>query len=229
MYQGQSSGDSSAENAKYMKIVNPNHPITQGIPTDADGLVKVWRDKSPMEDSHVPVGGKSNYLATWCHQLRTEAAPGTVVLGVIGGQEEKSCFAVVDAGGALADGQVANTRKVHIFMNGGGSGDSRRTFSALTEIGKVLFLRAAQWAMGEAVPPYQEETFGIIDITPQGDQALGISWEGSAARTYAIQASQDAAVWHTAVRDIPGKDDTITRILDVSASPASLFLRVSAE
>ena len=230
MYQGQSSGEENAKTYQYMKIVDPEHPITKGIPTDADGLVKIWRDQPPEWDAHVPEGGKSNYVALWCCQLRSEAAPGTQVLGVVGGVEQKSCFAVVDAGGVLADGLIANTRKVHLFMNGGGSGDARRTFSATTDIAKVLFLRAAQWAMGETLTPYAgEEDFGIVDITPAGAQALNLSWEGSASRTYSIQASLDAATWSNAVRDIAGKDGTIMRVLDVSASPKSLFLRVAAE
>ena len=46
---------------KYMKVVAPNHPIMQGIPLDAQGRVKIWRDKLPEEAKYIPIGGRDNY------------------------------------------------------------------------------------------------------------------------------------------------------------------------
>ena len=38
------------------------HPIMQGIPLDAQGRVKIFRDRYPEENAHVPTGGKVNYM-----------------------------------------------------------------------------------------------------------------------------------------------------------------------
>ena len=55
----------------------------------------------------------------------------------------------MDAGGQLADGSTASARLVHMFINENGSGGVQRRFMALNETGRLLWLRAAQWAMGD--------------------------------------------------------------------------------
>jgi len=51
----------------YMRVLNPNHPIMQGIPLDAQGRVKIFRDPYPDENGHVLTpGGLSNYQISWC-------------------------------------------------------------------------------------------------------------------------------------------------------------------
>lgn len=230
MYNGTSSSDpnesSSPPATKYMKVVAPDHPIMKGIPLDAQGRVKIFRDPYPEEDAHVPQGGKKNYEYRWCTQNVADAAPGTTVLGVLDNDETRSCFAVVDVGGMLANEQPASVRMVHMFVNEQGSGGPRRVFLALTEIGRVLFVRAAKWAMGEELQPFK--SFKILDITPQGSQAIKLSWEGSARHNYLVQASDDLATWSTVVEDAAGDDGVASRTLDISAAPSTLFLRVAA-
>lgn len=214
---------------KYMKIVQPNHPIVQGIPLDAQGRVKIFREPYPEESLHAAPDGKRNYEYRWCTQLVSNAAPGTTVLGVLDGVETRACFAVVEAGGELANGIIASNRMVHLFTNEQGSGGPRRVFLALTEWGRLLFLRAAQWAMGETLQPYQP--FRILDVTPAGAGRIKVSWEGSAKKNYRLLASTDLTnpwSWQTISEDIPGADATIMRTLDISAGPQTAFMRVQA-
>ncbi|NLH73783.1 MAG: hypothetical protein GX456_12080 [Verrucomicrobia bacterium] len=230
MYNGTSSSDpnesSTPPATKYMKVVAPDHPIMKGIPTDAQGRVKIFRDPYPEEDAHIAPGGKKNYEYRWCTQAVADAAPGTTILGVLDNDESRSCFAVVDVGGILANEQPASVRLVHMFTNEQGSGGSRRVFLALTEIGRVLFVRAAKWAMGEELQPFK--SFKILDITPQGAQAIKLSWEGSPQHNYRIQASDDLTTWSTVIEDVAGRDGVASRTLDISAAPSTLFLRVAA-
>jgi hypothetical protein len=72
MYQGTASNDPNETTGgigatKYMKVVNPTHPIMQGIPLDAQGCVRIFRDKYPEETAHLPSGGspKANYEYRW--------------------------------------------------------------------------------------------------------------------------------------------------------------------
>ena len=138
---------------QYMKIVDKTHPITAGIETDADGLVKILRDPYPAEDLYnKPPEGidwKKNYEFAWPEANVSAAAPGLTILAVNPLDETKSIFAVVDQGGTLADGSTASARYVHYFVNENGSGGTQRRFMALNETGRLLFLRAAQWAMGD--------------------------------------------------------------------------------
>lgn len=213
--------------SQYMKIINTNHPIVQGIPLDSQGRVKIFRDPYPEENLHVAPDGKKNYEYRWCTQRVTNAAPGTVVLGVLDGEEFRSCFAVVDIGGELSNGVIASNRMVHFFVNENGSGGSRRAFLALTEWGRLLFLRAAQWAMGETLQPYQP--LRIKDVTNAGEGRISVSWEGSAKKNYRLLASTDLSNpsgWQLVSSDIPGADGLITRTLDISAGPQAAFLRV---
>ena len=172
--------------AQYMKVLDPTHPILQGIPLDAQGRVKIWRDPYPEENAHVPSGGKANYQYSWLtvdlaptNVPPTVAAPGTKVLGVLGSDPNRAVFAVMDKGGSFgltipegpwSSRTTSPSRLVHFFANERGSADSRRAFSCLTDIGKVIFIRTCKWAMGEALQPYQG--FGIVQITPPTGQRI---------------------------------------------------------
>lgn len=229
MYDSTASSDpnesSNPPATKYMKVIAPNHPIFQGIPLDDQGRVKIFREPYPEENGHLPVGGKKNFEYRWCTTEKAAAAPGTTVLGVLDGAEERACFAVADVGGMLANGNTVSNRYVHMFTNENGSNGSRRVFLALTEIGRVLFLRAAKWAMGETLEPYK--TFRILDVTQEGGKRIKMSWQGTASKNYRIEGTADGKEWTTVVDDIPGgKDATVTRTLDVSEGPEALFLRV---
>lgn len=230
MYKGTSSTDpnesSTPPATKYMKVMAPDHPIMKGIPLDPQGRVRIFRDAYPEEMAHKPEGGKNNYEYRWCTQTTADAAPGTTVLGVLDGDEAKSCLAVAEVGGMLGNDATATVRLVHMFLNENGSGGSRRVFLALTDMGRALFLRAAQWAMGEELQPYK--SFKILDITPTGAQAVKLSWEGSPFHNYKIQASDDLETWSTVVEDVAGVDGVAARTLDISAAPSTLFLRVGA-
>ena len=72
---------SPTTNGLYMKVVNPSHPIMQGIPLDPNGRVQIWRDPYPQEDAHVlSPGGLPNYQISWtCADISSGAsvpAPG---------------------------------------------------------------------------------------------------------------------------------------------------------
>jgi len=228
MYNGTSSSDPNEGNGatKYMKVIAPDHPILKGIPLDDQGRIKIFREQYPEEELNVPVGGKKNFEYRWCTQLAADAAPATTVLGVLDGTEERACFAVAEAGGLLANSELATARLVHMFTNEQGSGGSRRVFLALTSWGRVLFVRAAKWAMGEELQPYQ--AIRVTDVTAEGGQKIKMSWMGSAKNNYLIAASTDGGGWQNIIEDIPGTDGVITRTLDISAGPQMVFLRVGA-
>lgn len=238
MYNGTDSNDPNQTTGagganRYMKVLAPNHPIMQGIPLDAQGRVKIFREPYPEEDSHVPPGGKSNYEYRWCTQNFTNAAPCTTVLGVLAGDTtadgtNRVCFAVADTGKLNAKGEVVTNRLVHMFMNEQGSGGPRRVFNALTEIGRVLFVRSAKWAMGETLQPYPG--FKILDVTATSSSTVRISWEGTVKKNYSLLANDDlkSANWRTVVEDIRGVDGVVTRTFDISAGPQALFMKIRA-
>lgn len=155
---------------QYMKIIDKEHPITVGIETDENGLVKILREPYPTEDQFngLPEGAdtsqleyKPNYEFAWPEANVSAAAPGTHVLAVNPLDETKSIFAVVEEGGELADGSTATARLIHYFVNENGSGGTQRRFMALNSTGRLLFLRAAQWAMGD---PLTEPGSTIVDM-----------------------------------------------------------------
>jgi hypothetical protein len=221
----------------YMKVLLPNHPILQGIPLDSQGRVKIFRDRYPEENAHVPTGGKINFEYRWCSIPASNAAPGTIVLGVLDGMETHSVFAVNDVGGLLAFnanlGYAAtnDARLVHIFVNEDGSGGARRVFDALTDIGKVIFVRAIKWAIGEDLQPYQG--LGLIDISLASPNQVKLSWQASVTKNYKIQATtnlfgaNDPFNWQTVSQDIPGTNGVITRRLSIANGPQYAFLRVA--
>lgn len=227
-----SSDGNYPDSGQYMKVLAPDHPIMQGIPLDAEGRVKIVRDPYPEENAHIPPGGKPNFEYNFPLQWVDNAAPATTVLGVLDTAPDRSCFAVADIGGALADGSTATVRLVHMFCNEGGSGNSRRCFNALTDIGRVLFVRTAKWAMGETLTPYQP--LGVVTASLVGDQEIQITWPGSATRNYKILGTANLtgplnfSNWQTVVQDIPGVDGTVSQNLNIAGGPQVAFLRVEA-
>lgn len=141
-----------ASKTVYIKIVNTTHPITQGIQTDANGMVQILRDPYPTEDSYsVPSSGtwRKNYEFGWPQEPISAKAPGLTILAVSAIDENFAVFAVFDKGNIMANGSAASARYVHMFINEQGSNGTRRRFNALNETGRLLWLRAAQWAMGD--------------------------------------------------------------------------------
>jgi hypothetical protein len=228
MYMNTFSTDPNESNGatKYMKVIAPDHPIMKGIPLDAQGRVKIFREPYPEEEMHVPPGGKRNFEYRWCTQSATNPAPATTILGVLDGTEERACFAVAEVGGTLANGVVNSNRLVHLFLNENGSGGSRRVFNALTVWGRILFLRAAQWALGEELQPYQ--SFRIIDVSSVEPQRVKLTWQGSERNHYRILGSTDMTNWVPVIDDIPGGTGEISRTLDVSSGPQALFMTIAA-
>lgn len=230
-YNGSSSGDGDYPGyGQYMKVTAAGkaHPIMQGIPLDAQDRVKIVRDPYPEENAHVPPGGKPNFEFDFPLQWVTNAAPATTVLGVTDVNPDRSCFAVADVGGTLADGSTATVRLVHLFLNEGGSGNSRRNFNALTDIARVIFVRAAKWAMGETLQPYVP--LGLIQVSQLSSTQIQLAWTGSATKNYKILGSTDLLAtpfnWQTVVQDIPGANGPMTAKLDISGGPQYAFLRV---
>lgn len=214
---------------QYMKVTAAGkaHPILQGIPLDSQDRIKIFRDPYPEENAHIPTGGKKNYQYSWTAIDAIGATnTDTKVLGLLDSNTNKSVFGVIDIGGKLSNGSTANSRLVHWLVNEDGSGGARRMFNALTDIGRVIFLRTVKWAVGETLTPYK--TFKIIDVTPAGTAAIKIRWEGSATKNYALLASDDIInpKWQTVVEDIHGMDGVVTRTFNIAAGPQTLFMKV---
>ena len=145
-----------------IKIVNKDHPITRGIKTDADGWVQVFRDPFPNEglfkdwvktDPKDTVANEGLYQNRLALGLKTAAAPGTVILAEIPAELAPApdvvvCLAVLDKGTKLADDTVSKSRLIHWMTNEEGSGGPHRNFLALNAVGRTLFVRSCQWAMG---------------------------------------------------------------------------------
>ncbi len=219
-------GDAS----QYMYVLQPDHPIMKGIPLDAQGRVKLIRDAYPEESAHIPADGKQNYEYCYPVQFVANAAPATTVLGVVDNYRDRACFAVADTDKLLSNGEMNQVRLVHYFVCEGGGNDSRRCFNALSDIGRVIFVRAAKWAMGETLEPYK--SLGIIDVTAVGQSKIKLAWEASPDRNYKILGSTDLfgpvnfSNWETVAQDIHGASGTVSRTLDISAASQVAFLRI---
>jgi hypothetical protein len=239
---------------QYMKVLLPNHPIMQGIPLDAQGMVKIFRDPYPEEGgipggvgpvgSHTPPGGKKNYEFAWTTINASQAAAGTQVIGVLGNYPERACFATAGIGAQLAStandpdhpwqvqfhDNVAHQRLVHWFINDQGSGGSRRCFNSLTDLGRVIFIRTVKWALGEPLTPYQP--LGLIRVSKVGQQQIRLEWNGLASKNYKILGTRnlfgppDFSNWQTVAQDIPGSNGTISATFDVSHAVQYAYLRV---
>jgi hypothetical protein len=246
MYTAIQSGDitgTTPGDGQYMKVLDPTHPILQGIPLDAQGRVKIWRDPYPEENAHVPAGGKINYLYSWLRvnldpalPVPVVVAPGTKVLGVVANNTNSAVFAVMDIGGSfgitIPDGPWAGlttspSRLVQLFVNERGSGDSRRAFNCLTDLGRVLFVRACKWAMGETLTPYQP--LGLIRVSKLGGQVIQLEWDGIATKNYKVLGSQNlmnSSGWQTVAQDIPGNNGPTSVRFDISGAAQYAFLKV---
>ncbi len=162
MYQNGAHTDFRTTDIRMIRIVNTDHPITQGIETDADGFVQVFRDPFPNEGvfngwmSTQPqkiVANEGLYDNRVCLADPAQKAPGTVVLAEVPPEfapspEMTACLAVIEEGAELADGSTAPARMVHWLTNEEGSGGPHRNFLALNQTGRELFVRACRWAMG---------------------------------------------------------------------------------
>jgi hypothetical protein len=219
---------------QYMKVTaeGKTHPILQGIPLDDADRIKIFRDPYPEETAHLPAGGKPNYEYSWT-AIDAAGATGTdtKVLATLDSNPAKSVFGVIDVGGKLATPDPQETtqvRLVHWIVNEDGSGGSRRMFNALTDIGRVIFIRTVKWALGETLEPYTE--LKIKDVTTAANGRMNIRWDGSALKNYKILATTDleSKNWKTIVEDIHGVDGIINRTLDISAGPVATFMRVRA-
>ena len=248
LYSYKSSGNLGLANnpGLYMKVVAPDHPILQGIPLDAQGRVKIFRDPYPQENLHATAAAKPNYEISWtavdCSAGKSVPAAGLNILGVLDSNPNQVVFAVMEAGAALGDttGDYlspwygltnAPSRLVHFFVNEGGSGNTRRAFNALTDLGRIIFVRTCQWAMNEKLTAYQ--SLGIIDVTQAGAQRIKLSWQGSALENYKIlgtgnlRGPDDFSNWQTVVQDIPGSNGVVSRTLNIAGGPQAAFLRVA--
>jgi len=240
---------------QFMKVLLPNHPIMQGIPLDAQGMVKIFRDPYPEEGgipggvgpvgSHTPPGGKKNYEYAWTTINANQAAPGTQVIGVLGGYPERACFATADIGATLAStandpdhpwqvafgDNKAHQRLVHWIINDQGSGGSRRCFNSLTDLGRVIFIRTVKWTLGEPLTPYQP--LGLIRVSKVGEHQIRLEWDGRAAKNYKILGTRnlfgppDFSNWQTVAEDIHGVDGPVSATFDVSSAVQYAFLRVT--
>lgn len=228
----------------YMRIVNTNHPIVQGIPLDAQGRVKIWRDPYPDENAHVSFfGGLPNYQISWCcanvDPGQSIPAPGLSILGVLDTQTNQVVFAVMERGGTLGDTTQeplnpwhnytsAPSRLVHLFVNEQGGNQSRRCFNALTVWGRILFLRACKWAMEEDLAPFQG--LGVVDVSLVSPSTIRLGWNGSIHNNYRIDGTTDFLKWVPIVDSIAnnGEGVRVTRTLNVASAPQPVFMRIAA-
>ncbi len=253
LYANKSSGNNTATNSAniYMKVVNPSHPIMQGIPLDALGRVKMYRDPYPEELAHGPraegIGaGKLNYEVAWTtvNTSTSIPAPGLDIIGRLDSSTNNVVFAVMEAGGTLASSvddpghpwfgrTTAPSRLVQLFVNEGGNGNSRRGFNCLSDIGKVIFIRTCKWAMGETLTPYVP--LGVIQTSMVSPNKIKLEWSGLATKNYKVLGTvnlsgpSDFSNWQTVVEDIRGIDPgvgTTSVKLDISNGPQYAYLRV---
>jgi hypothetical protein len=240
---GSGHGNSSTTGGdyQYMKVLDPNHPIMQGIPLDTNGCVKFIRDPFPNENAHVLTpGGLVNYQVstTYADTNLCTPAPGLHILGVLKAQPSWSIFAVMDAGGTLGptDDSAspwyglsnAPARMVHFFVCEQGGGNSRRCFNALSVWGRIMFVRACQWAMGETLKPYQG--MGVIDVGLVSPATIRVGWTGSKNYNYRIYGATSIINpnWVPVVDSIVNNGDgvRVTRTLNIASVAQPTYLRV---
>jgi len=255
LYSNKSSGNLTVPGTAglYMKVVDTNHVIMKGIPLDSQGRVKIFRDPYPEETLHNISGGKSNYEIGWlqvdCSDGKSVPALGLTILGRVANvitetatnlNEQYVCFAVMEAGGELADTTsggdtlspwygrtTAPSRLVHFFVNEGGSGNTRRAFNALTALGRVIFVRTCKWAMGETLQPYQG--LSIKEVSQAGPMQIKLAWQGLIDKNFRIDGTTDFVNWQPLVDSIVGgTTNIVSRTLDISDAPQAVYMRVAA-
>ncbi len=244
LYSNKSSANLGLGSSLYMRVMATNHPIMQGIPLDSQGRVKIFRDPYPEENLHNLPSGKQNYEISWtavdCADGKSVPAPGLTTIGVLDSATNQVVFAVMEAGGELADttsgGDTdgpwygltkAPSRVVHFYVNEGGSGNTRRAFNALTIWGRIIFIRTCKWAMGETLQPYK--SFNIIDVGLVSPKQIKLTWQGALDKNYRIDGTTDFANWQPIVDSIlGGTNGLVSRTLDISSAPQAVFMRVAA-
>ena len=250
LYSNKSSGNSgltggggvSGAPGLYMRVVNPTHPIMQGIPLDAQGRVKMWRDPYPEENLHNNPGGKVNYEISWTcvdiNPTKSVPAPGLNIIGTLDfPNTNQVVFAVMEAGGGLANTgdatspwsgyTIAPSRLVHYFVNENGSGNIRRSFNALSALGRVIFVRTCKWAMGETLAPFQG--LGIIDVGQVSPSNIKLSWSKLSDKNYRIDGTTDFVNWVPIVDSITNPAGSIvSRTLNIASAPQAVYMRVAA-
>jgi len=222
----------------------------QGIPlvyspndTNNRTYVQIYRTPYPNENSHVLTpGGLVNYqVSTGYSDTNTAVpAPGLHILGTLASHSNYVIFACMDKGGQLADTTqdysspwvnltTSPTRIVQFFVNEQGSGNARRSFNALSVWGRILFVRACQWAMWENLQPWQG--LGIIDVGLVSPSNIKLSWTGSSQYNYRIYGASSIINpnWIPVVDSITNKGNgvTVTRTLNISSAVQPAYLRLA--
>ena len=237
---------SPSVNGLYMRVLNPTHPIMQGIPLDSQNRVKIWRDPYPDENAHIlpPTGNYANYQISWCAANiasgQSIPAPGLNILGVLDTATNQVVFAVIERGGGLGNMTqdplnpwynytAAPSRMVHMFVNEQGGSQARRCFNCLTVWGRILFVRACQWAMEEDLQPYQG--LGIIDVGLVSPSTIRLGWTGSIHHNYRIDGTTSLINpnWVPVADSIVNNGDgvRVTRTLNIASAPQATFMRVA--
>jgi hypothetical protein len=229
----------------YMRVLNPTHPIMQGIPLDAQGRVQIWRKPYPDENAHVLTpGGLPNYQISWCcanvASGQSIPAPGLNIIGVLDTTTNQVVFAVMERGGGLGDTTqdslnpwfnytVAPSRLVHMFVNEQGGNQVRRCFNALTVWGRIIFVRACKWAMEENLPPFQG--LGVIDVSLVSPSTLRLGWTGSIHNNYRIDGTASVVNpnWVPISDSIVNNGDgvRVTRTLNIASAPQAVYMRIA--
>jgi hypothetical protein len=236
----------------YMKVLLPNHPIMQGIPLvfspndpSNQTYVQIYRAPYPNENLHVLTpGGLPNYqVSTMYADIsagNSVPAPGLQVIGVLASITNYAIFAAMDIGGTLGpttdsyspwNGLTTSPeRMVQFFVNEQGSGNARRCFNALSVWGRILFVRACQWAMSENLAPYQG--LGVIKISQLSPATIQLSWTGSSMNNYRVYGTTDLTVplvnWVPVADSIvPDSSGNASTTLNIAAAPQAVFMQVA--
>ena len=206
---------------QYMKVLNPSHPIMQGIPLvslpasiDSGGnpvagdpslsYVKIIRDRYPNENAHVEPSapaGLPNYVpsTTWVATNLCPPASGLQILGVMAAANNKVIFACMDQGGGLGP-----TTDSFSPWNGLTTSPTRMVHFFVCENGggnsRRAFNTLTVWGRILFVRCCQwamwenlqpYQGLGIIDVGLVSPGNIRLSWTGSSQYNYRIYGATD--------------------------------------
>jgi len=182
---GESSDAYGPGAGQYMKVLAPNHPIMQAFrsihrarasKSSAMHMQRRMRTcrkaATPITATATPSSGlamRPRPQPSWAYWTPTPSA--------------RASRSPMLAGNCQTAAR-RDARRVHFFVCEGGGGETRRCFNALSDLGRVIFVRAAKWAMGESLEPYR--SVGIIDVTQVSPARIKVSWSATADKSYKL-------------------------------------------
>jgi len=180
--------------------ITEDHPITAGFAIDQEvtittGQSEIW----------------------WSAD---QQAPGSLSLAHELEDETRLFLTIVDAGGELNDGSMAEARRVMLGL-------TDNTFSTLTEDGLTLFGQSIDWALGISggVEPLR-----ILSIDHDTEtNMITLTWNSKPGTIYSLDTSTDLTGWPGDIDDsIPASEDSDTTSFEFSADGMGgrIFFRI---